>query len=271
MIAIGQLALASMPLAVGLFLSGDPLRWVLGAVTLVFMIGMVDITLQTYSAVLKAMSATHEQKRLTARFERLARFDTMTGLENRGAFQERLQSEVREVVAGEGEQLAVLWIDLDKFKEINDSLGHPTGDKVLCQMSPASSPRSSTGRGSVARFGGDEFVLLARGSKPGFAEDLAREVMRGLAVPMNIEGVSIQVTGSIGVAVAPRDGARRRHPAPACRHGALPRQGRTAGTITAMFEPPMEEEFLEMRRLEAALRTRSRRASSKSITSRSSI
>jgi diguanylate cyclase (GGDEF)-like protein len=58
----------------------------------------------------------------------------------------------------------VLWIDLDKFKEINDSLGHPTGDKVLCQMS-----RQLTsivdGRGCVARFGGDEFVLLARGAR----------------------------------------------------------------------------------------------------------
>lgn len=251
-IAIGQLAFACTPFALGLMFSGDTLRTVLGIMYVVFTIGMVDITLQTYSAVLTAMSATHEQKRLTARFERLARFDTMTGLENRGAFQERLQAEVADVIGGGKEQLAVLWIDLDKFKEINDSLGHPTGDKVLCQMA-----RQLTsivdGRGSVARFGGDEFVLLARGGKDGFAEDLAREVMRGLTVPMSIEGVSIQVTGSIGVAVAPRDGLDAetllQHADMALYHAKD--NGRND---YCHFEPPMEEEFLELRKLEAALR-----------------
>ncbi len=251
-IAIGQLALACAPLAVGLMLSGDTLRTVLGVMYIVFTIGMVDITLQTYSAVLTAMSATAEQKRLTARFERLARYDQMTGLENRGAFQERLQAEVAAVTGRDDEQLAVLWIDLDKFKEINDSLGHPTGDKVLCQMS-----RQLTsivdGRGCVARFGGDEFVLLARGRKDGFAEDLAREVMRGLTVPMSIEGVSIQVTGSIGVAVAPRDGTDAdtllQHADMALYHA------KNGGRNDyCQFEPPMEEEFLELRKLEAALR-----------------
>ena len=252
-IAIGQLALATMPLTVGLFLSSDPLRWVLGAVTLVFMIGMIDITLQTYSAVLKAMSATHEQRRLAARFERLARYDTMTGLENRGAFQERLQDELNQVLASENEQLAVLWIDLDKFKEINDSLGHPTGDKVLCQMARQLSSIVE-GRGCVARFGGDEFVLLARDSRECFAEDLAREVMRALALPMNIEGVSIQVTGSIGVALAPRDG---RDAETLLQHADMALYHAKDGGRNdyCMFEQPMQEEFLEVRKLEAALRT----------------
>jgi len=68
-IAIGQLTIACVPVGLGLFLSHNPLRWVLGFVTCAFVIGMVDITLQTYSAVLKAMSATREQKRLTDRFE----------------------------------------------------------------------------------------------------------------------------------------------------------------------------------------------------------
>jgi diguanylate cyclase (GGDEF)-like protein len=251
-IAIGQLALACAPMAIGLLLSTDILRWVLGIMYLVFMVGMVDITLQTYSAVLTAMTATHEQKSLASRFEKLARFDTMTGLENRGAFQERLQADVAEVSAGGDEQLAVLWIDLDKFKEINDSLGHPTGDKVLCQVA-----RQLTsivdGRGSVARFGGDEFVLLARGRKEGFAEDLAREVMRGITMPMNIEGVSIQVTGSIGVAMAPRDGSDAdtllQHADMALYHAKD--NGRND---YCHFLPAMEEEFLELRQLEAALR-----------------
>ncbi|MEA3003402.1 MAG: hypothetical protein QOH81_2190, partial [Sphingomonadales bacterium] len=203
-IAMGQLGLASIPISIGLFLSGDPIRWVMGAVNIVFMVGMVDITLQTYSAVVKAMSATREQKRLTARFERLARYDAMTGLENRGAFQERLQTEL--AALGEtGGQLAILWVDLDKFKEINDSLGHPTGDRVLRTVSRQLAAIAD-GRGCVARFGGDEFVLLARGDKKGFAEDLAREVMRALMMPIDIDAASFRVTGSIGVAVAPDHG-----------------------------------------------------------------
>ncbi len=250
-IAIGQLALGAAPTSIGLFLSPEPLRWVLGVVILVFMIGMLDITLQTYSAVLKAMSATQEQKRLTARFERLARYDTMTGLENRGAFQERLQAEVADVLAV-GDKLAVLWLDLDKFKEINDSLGHPTGDRVLCNVARHLSSIVD-GRGSVARFGGDEFVLLARGKKDETASELAGEVMRALAVPMNIDGVSIQVTGSIGGAVAPDHGTDAdtllQHADMALYHAKA--NGRND---FCLFETAMEEEFLELRRLEAALK-----------------
>jgi diguanylate cyclase (GGDEF)-like protein len=251
-IAIGQLALAAGPTTLGLFLSGDPFRWVLGGVFIVFMIGMVDITLQTYSAVLKAMSATREQKRLTARFERLARFDTMTGLENRGAFQDRLQSELTELATTGTGELAVLWIDLDKFKEINDSLGHPTGDGVLCTVARQLSSIVD-GRGSVARFGGDEFVLLARGTKPFFAEELAREVMRALSVPMNIEGTAIQVTGSIGAAVAPGHGIEAdillQHADMALYHAKA--NGRND---FCLFESAMQDEFQKKRMLEAALK-----------------
>jgi diguanylate cyclase (GGDEF)-like protein len=250
-IAIGQLALASGPISLGLFLSPDPVRWVVGAINLVFIVGMVDITLQTYSAVLKAMSATREQKRLTDRFERLARFDTMTGLENRGAFQDRLQTELA-ALQEPGDELAVLWIDLDRFKEINDSLGHPMGDRVLCTVARQLSSIVDS-RGSVARFGGDEFVLLARGNKPFFAEELAREVMRGLSVPMNVDCASIQVTGSIGAAVAPAHGTEAdillQHADMALYHAKA--NGRND---FCTFETAMQDEFQQKRKLEAALK-----------------
>jgi diguanylate cyclase (GGDEF)-like protein len=252
-IAIGQLALATGPSALGLFLSGEPFRMVLGAVFVVFMVGMIDITLQTYSAVLKAMSATLEQKSLTDRFERLARFDAMTGLENRGSFQERLEQELDAIQTGASQsELAVLWVDLDRFKEINDSMGHPTGDRVLCTVARQLSSIVE-GRGSVARFGGDEFVLLARGTKPYFAEELAREVMRGLAIPMMVEGASIQVTGSIGAAVAPGHGTEAdtllQHADMALYHAKA--NGRND---FCLFEAKMQDEFQQKRKLEAALK-----------------
>ncbi|PSJ38393.1 putative bifunctional diguanylate cyclase/phosphodiesterase [Allosphingosinicella deserti] len=250
-IAIGQLTLASGPLAIGLFACGDPLRIVLGIVIVVFMIGMIDITLQTYSAVLKAMTATQEQKRLTARFERLARFDTMTGLENRGAFQERLEIELADAIAT-GDKLAVLWVDLDKFKDINDSLGHPTGDRVLCTMARHLSSIAE-GRGAVARFGGDEFVMLARGRSTRFVQDLAKEVMRSLSVPMSIDGVSLQVTGSVGGAIGPDHGTDAdvllQHADMALYHAK--ENGRNDFYL---FEESMEHQFMELRNLEAALR-----------------
>jgi len=250
-IAIGQLTLASLPVSLGLFLSTDPLRWVLGCVTTAFIIGMVDITLQTYSAVLKAMTATQEQKHLTARFERLARFDTMTGLENRGAFQERLHAEVAHAIAGD-QQLAVFWVDIDKFKEINDSLGHPTGDKVLCAVARQLNSLVE-GRGSVARFGGDEFVLLLRGHRASFVQEAAQELMRALSIPMNIEGVSLQVTASVGAAIAPVHGTDAdtllQHADLALYHAKA--NGRND---FCLFEDAMEQQFLELRSLEGALR-----------------
>ena len=250
-IAIGQLALAAAPLSLGLFISPNPLRWVLGCVVVAFIVGMIDITLQTYSAVLKAITATHEQKRLTARFERLARYDTMTGLENRGAVQDRLHAAI--AAAGDtGEQVAVLWVDLDKFKEINDSLGHPTGDKVLCAVARQLTSLTE-GRGAVARFGGDEFVLLLRGKKPGFVEEAARELMRALSVPMSIDGVSLQVTGSIGAAVAPVHGTDGevllQHADMALYHAKA--NGRND---FCLFEDSMEQQFHELRTLEGALK-----------------
>ncbi|HEX8514269.1 MAG TPA: EAL domain-containing protein [Allosphingosinicella sp.] len=251
-IAIGQLALASAPMSIGLFLSGDPVRWVLGGVNCAFIIGMVDITLQTYSAILKAMSATREQRVLTDRFEKLARFDAMTGLENRGSFQERLQFELSALQAGATGELAVLWVDLDRFKEINDSLGHPTGDGVLCTVARQLSSIVE-GRGTVARFGGDEFVLLVRGNKPYFAEELAREVMRGLSVPMTVEGASLQVTGSIGAVVAPGHGIEAdtllQRADMALYHAKA--NGRND---FCLFETKMQEEFQKKRRLEGALK-----------------
>jgi diguanylate cyclase (GGDEF)-like protein len=174
----------------------------------------------------------------------------MTGLENRGAFQERLQAELAD--RPEAAEIAVLWVDLDKFKEINDSLGHPTGDKVLRSVSRQLAAIID-GRGCVARFGGDEFVLLARGERPGFAEDLAREVMRGLLMPIDVDGASIQVTGSIGVAVGPGHGTDGetllQHADMALYHAKA--NGRND---FCLFRMAMEEEFLELRTLETALR-----------------
>jgi predicted signal transduction protein with EAL and GGDEF domain len=110
------------------------------------------------------------------------------------------------------------------------------------------------GRGTVARFGGDEFVLLASGGKKDFAEELAREVMRALLMPIDIDGASIQVTGSIGVAIAPGHGSDVETILQRADM-ALYHAKENGRNDFCLFQPAMEEEFLELRALETALRT----------------
>ncbi len=137
--------------------------------------------------------------------ERLATHDTLTGLPNRTLFRDRLNASLKQA-AREREKLAVLFIDLDRFKSVNDTYGHDAGDQLLKQISE----RLTAGvRGGdiLARLGGDEFgcVLTAIGS-PANAEKVARQFLRTLSQPMVLKGKRVACTPSIGIAICPSDG-----------------------------------------------------------------
>ena len=201
-IAIGQTTLASLPMSIALFQNNDMASWVLAVINLLFIASLIDITTQLYSAFRDAFSAKHEKALLANRFERLARIDTLTGLENRFAFQERLEAVFREQPRP---KIAIFWIDLDRFKEINDTLGHPVGDHVL--RSVGYRLRQITrGRGHVARFGGDEFVILAEITDTPSTLALAEDVLHALAEPLSDETVTLEVRASMGVALSPDHG-----------------------------------------------------------------
>jgi diguanylate cyclase (GGDEF)-like protein len=130
----------------------------------------------------------------------LAGHDVLTKLANRALFQDRL----REALARIGD-VAVLYIDLDRFKDVNDTLGHPTGDTLLSQVGRRLNNcfRQSD---TVARLGGDEFaVVLAPGSRVG-AEAAARHVIEVLSHPFDIRSEEIVIGASVGIALAPADG-----------------------------------------------------------------
>jgi diguanylate cyclase (GGDEF)-like protein/PAS domain S-box-containing protein len=141
-----------------------------------------------------------KRKQAEAELLRMARVDVLTELANRRLFVESLAAEIARARAGEA-GFAVLYLDLDHFKDINDSLGHPIGDHLLRLV--ADRLRNNTRPGDiVARFGGDEFAVLAPGLvKSADAGALADRLAEAICKPFFIEGNSIYIGASIGVAV----------------------------------------------------------------------
>jgi len=145
-----------------------------------------------------------ERRRSEARISHLARHDELTGLPNRLLFRERMQ-EAEEQLA-RGEVVALLYIDLDHFKAVNDLYGHVTGDAALQQVAQRliASCRDTD---VVARLGGDEFAILQLSlTSAQDAAVLADRVVRALGAPLQIRGNEVVMGASIGIAVAPEDG-----------------------------------------------------------------
>ena len=128
--------------------------------------------------------------------------DPLTSLPNRSLFRDRAHQAIL-ASARHGHHTALLLIDLDRFKEINDTLGHHSGDLLLREVGPRLH-RVLRESDTVARFGGDEFgILLTHVSGPGAAEEVARAVHRALEEPFAIQGLTLDVEASIGIALHP--------------------------------------------------------------------
>lgn len=136
---------------------------------------------------------------------RLAHLDTLTGLANRHYFQETLEEALNGLLSGT--RFAVLWFDLDKFKAVNDTLGHPTGDALL-QIVAERLRKTVRGSDFVARLGGDEFAIIATGAdfSEHDASTLANRLLRKISEPYDIGGKIVSVGVSIGIAIAPAHG-----------------------------------------------------------------
>jgi diguanylate cyclase (GGDEF)-like protein/PAS domain S-box-containing protein len=141
----------------------------------------------------------------SAEMSHLAQHDALTDLPNRVLFNDRLTQAIA-LADRQGKQLAVMFVDLDHFKKINDSLGHDVGDKLLQSVAGrlmACVRRSDT----VSRLGGDEFVvLLAQVEQAEDAAYSARKILRALAAPHIIDNKSLDINASIGVSTYPSDG-----------------------------------------------------------------
>ena len=135
----------------------------------------------------------------------LASHDALTGLPNRLLFTQKLETAISEAAAS-GEQLAVLFVDLDRFKQINDQYGHAVGDRVLASVARRIKLVLSDGD-MVARLGGDEFIVLLRGTpSTDAAPTIAGDIIRALNDRLLIDGQSMLVGASIGISHYPADG-----------------------------------------------------------------
>ncbi len=156
-------------------------------------------------AQLVAVTDVTEKRQAEARIAHMAHYDALTDLPNRVLFCERLDGALLRVCRY-AEILAVFYLDLDQFKTVNDTLGHPAGDKLLV----AAAERLRTclrGSDMVARFGGDEFAVLQIGlAGLHGAGILAERIVTLLSEPYDIEGQQVVIGASIGVALAPADG-----------------------------------------------------------------
>lgn len=140
-----------------------------------------------------------------SRVQRLAYHDDLTGLPNRAAFMERIGEAVAQA-RSTGSRFALLFLDLDGFKEINDSLGHDAGDDLLRQVSQRI--RACLRQADrLARFGGDEFlVLIDPVRKRRDVEAVTRKILKAVATPLKLDGLMATVSASIGIAMFPDDG-----------------------------------------------------------------
>ena len=145
-----------------------------------------------------------ERKRVENRIAHMAHYDALTGLPNRVLFRERLDHELKNI--SPGRHLAVLYIDIDEFKRINDSLGHPVGDELLKAV--AGRLGSCVAAGDVvARLGGDEFAIIQTAiQRPADTMDLITRIYQAIREPYECFGHLLTTDASIGIARAPQDG-----------------------------------------------------------------
>jgi diguanylate cyclase (GGDEF)-like protein/PAS domain S-box-containing protein len=155
-----------------------------------YLVAMVDIT---------------ERRKAEARIAYMAHHDGLTNLANRELYQDRLKQALEQSQPG-NKRVAVLCVDLDLFKNVNDSFGHPIGDRLLRLV--ADRLRSQVvGNNLAARLGGDEFaVILASDVSPNEASDFADRLIKILSAGYDIDGVEVVIGASIGIALSPGDG-----------------------------------------------------------------
>jgi diguanylate cyclase (GGDEF)-like protein/PAS domain S-box-containing protein len=142
-----------------------------------------------------------ERKIVEQELSQLALHDELTGLPKRTELTRRLNESVQRMEA-EGGQVTVVFLDLDQFKLVNDSMSHAHGDRLLCEVATRLQT-AVRGDDVVARFGGDEFVVLCEGGDQSMALRLAERIEQVLAKPVDLDGESVLVTASIGIAASP--------------------------------------------------------------------
>lgn len=163
-----------------------------------------SVRLNDVDCILSITRDISEMLRAEERITQLAHFDQLTGLPNRSELQVRFEL-VRQLAQRSGEQLALIFLDLDHFKNVNDTLGHSIGDRLLVEVAKRLSATLSAGD-TLSRMGGDEFILLLPSVTEEGASQMAMKLLAVMAEPFRIDTFELVSTLSIGIAVYPNDG-----------------------------------------------------------------
>jgi diguanylate cyclase (GGDEF)-like protein/PAS domain S-box-containing protein len=192
---------------------------------------------------------THEdvtdRRQTESRMAHMAYHDGLTDLPNRAAFLQAL-SQMIEACEGTGDEFAVLSVDLDGLKEINDVFGHATGDKLLIEV--ARRIQLTTGGGVVARLSGDEFGLIIDGKQPEAGKALAQRVAETLARDFLIDGKSIHTGVTTGISVFPLNGKDAASLLANAGAALFRAKAKSRGSIS-LFEPEMDQQIRDRRAL----------------------
>ncbi|MCT2559105.1 EAL domain-containing protein [Tsuneonella sp. YG55] len=203
-IAMSQPILVGLPVVVALISDGSLAYVTLAlAASLAFpAIGAIVHTI--YRSLHDATSSAETSAEIAEKMKVLARTDVVTGLANRAGFNHALGEAVS---AAKGDRmLALFWLDLDRFKEVNDLLGHTVGDRVLAAVANRLQEVSPEGA-TVARFGGDEFIMVCPVEDRQKCEMLASRVLENVTRPLRLDTERLEVPASMGIAILPEDGA----------------------------------------------------------------
>jgi diguanylate cyclase (GGDEF)-like protein/PAS domain S-box-containing protein len=191
-------------------------------------------------------------RQFTATLERRAHYDALTGLPNRALFRDRLEHGIKQAQTARS-GIALLFIDLDRFKQVNDLLGHDVGDALLAQAARRIERCVRPGD-TVARLGGDEFtVILGETRELAHIEQTTQRILEQLQAPFQLEHEAAYVSASIGIALYPQD-ADLPDQLMRCADQAMYRSKAAGRNQLSFFEPAMQETAMNRLRVTGALR-----------------
>jgi diguanylate cyclase (GGDEF)-like protein len=219
----------------------------------IFVVFMLSVALMIYGFRRYRDLSAEVEARISAESEarKLARHDPLTGLPNRRFFKERLEECVG--LASASHQMAVLMLDLDGFKIVNDTYGHAAGDKSLCEFTRRVSVLAR-GDAFLARIGGDEFtIIMPRILSLDDPTNLARRIAAAVAEPFDIGNLTVEFGVGIGIAIAPNDGVQADELVRRADR-ALYRAKAAGRSCVRFFEPEMDTHVEQRIRIERDLR-----------------
>ena len=249
-IAIGQLTFSSLPIALAAFATMQLGYVALGVTILLLIPAQAFVVCKIFNTLRESIGSADTNQRLAHKMELLAHTDVVTGLHNRAGLDKLLNKQLNQ--GAPDQPLALFWLDLHRFKEVNELLGHQIGDRVLNEVARRLRDNLSKHAG-IARFGGDEFVFFCEVEDRAESERLANCIIKQIVRPMRLDAERLEISASLGIALMPDDGtdAERLMQAAdlALYHAKLEGPG-----AHRFFDPSMTRDLANRREIEAELR-----------------